>query len=55
MGRPGRLSQTYKIMTEQEALQFINKSTVERKKKLDATIHSLHDARSVWNTLSICI
>lgn len=31
-------------MTTKEALQFINESAVESKKKLDVTIHSLHDA-----------
>jgi hypothetical protein len=31
-------------MTAKEALQFINESAVESKKKLDATIHSLHDS-----------
>ncbi len=44
MGRSGRPSQTYKIMTAKEALRIINESAVESKKKLDATIHSLHDA-----------
>ena len=31
-------------MTAKEALQIINESAVESKKKLDATIYSLHDA-----------
>jgi hypothetical protein len=31
-------------MTAKEALKFINESAVESKKKLDVTIHSLHDA-----------
>ena len=40
MGRPGRPSQTDKIMTEQESLKFINAFTSETKKRLKKVIHT---------------
>ena len=40
MGRPGRPSQTDKIMTKQEALKFINAFASESKKHLENVIRS---------------
>lgn len=40
MGRPGRPSQTDKIMTEQESLKFINTFASESKKHLENVIRS---------------
>lgn len=40
MGRPGRPSQTDKIMTEQESLKFINAFASESKKHLENVIRS---------------